>query len=85
VVALVFSQFGVQGKRQLEDGIKRTRLVPDEQGQMMQTAIWETFDPEIMLRDVKRIYAKIQGHEAKYGMDKIDPVALVENPVWPVR
>jgi acyl-[acyl-carrier-protein] desaturase len=85
VVALVFSQFGVQGKRQLEEGIKRTRLVPDEQGQMMQTAIWETFDPEIMLRDVKRIYAKIQGHESKYGMDKIDPVALVDNPVWSVR
>jgi acyl-[acyl-carrier-protein] desaturase len=85
VVALVFSQFGVQGKKQLEEGIKKTRLVPDEHGQMMQTAIWETFDPEIMLKDVRRIYAKIQGHEAKYGMDKIDPISLTENPVWPVK
>jgi acyl-[acyl-carrier-protein] desaturase len=85
VVAVVFDQFGVKAKRHLEDGIKRTRLVPDEDGQMRQTAIWDTFDPTNLERDVQKLYSKIQKYEASYGMDQIDPVPLVPNPLWPTQ
>jgi acyl-[acyl-carrier-protein] desaturase len=85
VVALVFKQFGVQNKRALEEGIRRTRLVPDEDGQMRQTSIWQSFDPGLLERDVIKIYNKIGAFEHSYGMDKIDPVIFETNPIWPTE
>lgn len=83
VVAVVFKNLGIEGRKALEDGIKRTRLVPTEDGQMRGTAIWETFDPATIEYDVRRLHEKIQGHERRYGMDEVDPTAFVPNPVWP--
>ena len=82
VVAIGLEQFGIASRRSLEEGIKRTRLVPDENGQMVDIAIWETFDPNGIVRDVQRLYTKINGFESKYGMDLIDPTQFVPNPVW---
>jgi acyl-[acyl-carrier-protein] desaturase len=85
VVAVVYKQFGVPGRKALEEGIKRTRLVPDEDGQMRQTAIWQSFDPTNLERNVQKLYRRIQAHEASYGMDQIDPLHLVANPIWPTQ
>lgn len=82
VVAIGLEQFGIASRRSLEEGIKRTRLVPDENGQMVDSAIWETFDPNSIVKDVQRLYTKINGFESKYGMDLIDPTQFVPNPVW---
>jgi acyl-[acyl-carrier-protein] desaturase len=82
VVATGFKQFGVENRKTLEAGILKTRLIPDEEGQMRSSAIWETFDPDSIVEDVKRLYAKIQGFEDKYGMSDIDPTHFIENPLW---
>jgi acyl-[acyl-carrier-protein] desaturase len=82
VVAVGFKQFGIESRKSLESGILKTRMVPDEEGQMRCSAIWETFDPDAIVEDVKRLYAKVQGYESKYGMSEIDPTHFVENPLW---
>jgi acyl-[acyl-carrier-protein] desaturase len=82
VVAAVFEQLGVPGRKALENGIKRTRLVPDEAGKMRETAIWESFDPSRIEEDVKRIYERINKHESGYGMDAFDPATFTPNPAW---
>lgn len=83
VIAVVFKNLGVESRKALEDGIRRTRLVPDEDGQLRGTAIWKTFDPAAIERDLQRLHEKIQAHERRYGMDEVDPTAFVPNPAWP--
>ena len=85
VVAFAFKAVGIPGKKALEEGIRRSRLIPDEDGQMRCSAIWESFDPAQIETDTERLYAKIQGHEAKFGMDQIDPTVFEPNPIWPSK
>ncbi len=82
VVAVVFKQLGTPGRKALEDGIKKTREIPDEEGKMRTSAIWESFDPARLEEDVKRIYQKASEYEASFGLGAIDPLNFEKNPAW---
>ena len=84
VVQIVFRNLGIESRKALEEGIKRTRLVPtDNEQQMHQTAIWSSFDYGLVAGDVGRLYSKISKYEAEIGFDEIDPIVFTENPEWP--
>ncbi|HWG84562.1 MAG TPA: fatty acid desaturase, partial [Deinococcales bacterium] len=72
-------------RRALEDGIRRTRLVPDldGSGDLRGSAIWESFDPSMVENDVKRLYDKIVAYERGIGFDEVDPFSFQPNPHWP--
>lgn len=82
VVAFVFKSLGIEGRKSLEEGIKRTREIPDEEGQMRTSAIWQTFDPSKISGQVERMHAKIKAFEQKFGWDTYDPLSFVKNPLW---
>lgn len=83
VVQIVFQNLGIANRKALEEGIRRTRLVPTEDGVMRDTAIWDTFDYGLIEGDVKRLHRKIGAYEAEIGFDAIDPTTFVPNPEWP--
>jgi acyl-[acyl-carrier-protein] desaturase len=83
VVAFVFKSLGIDGRKALEDGIKRTREIPDEEGQMRTSAIWQTFDPSKISSQVERLHSKMFEFEQAFGWDKYDPLSFIKNPVWP--
>jgi acyl-[acyl-carrier-protein] desaturase len=83
VVAFVFKSLGIDGRKALEDGIKRTREIPDEEGQMRTSAIWQTFDPSKISSQVERLHSKMFEFEQTFGWDKYDPLSFIKNPVWP--
>ena len=86
VVQVVFNNLGIESRRALENGIKRTRIVPtsDGRGEHL-TALWGTFDYGQIEGDVRRLHEKVAGYEASFGLDKITSLIFTENPDWPDR
>lgn len=77
VVQVVFRNLGIESRRQLEEGIRKTREVPDFEGNTVATtAIWDSFDYGLVEGDVKRLHAKIQKFETEIGFSQLDPSTL---------
>ncbi|GEM47859.1 acyl-ACP desaturase [Deinococcus cellulosilyticus] len=84
VMQVAFRNLGIESRKKLEDGIKKTREVPDFEGEQARTTIiWDTFDYGAIEGDVKRLHVKIQDYEKKIGLDELDPTEFVENPEVP--
>ncbi|HEV2471193.1 MAG TPA: acyl-ACP desaturase, partial [Chthonomonadales bacterium] len=83
VLQPVFENLGISGRKALEDGIKRSRQVPDVQGEMRQTALWGVFDPGVIEGAVLRNYERFLSYEKQVGFDQVDPIAFVPNPDYP--
>lgn len=79
VVAVALKNLGVSGRKALENGIKRTRLVPDEDGNLRDTAIFEGIDFGSIQSAVKRIFGRIEAHERESGLWEVDPTPFVPN------
>lgn len=77
VLAVALKNLGVADRRALTKGIKRSRLVPDENGHMRDTAIIETFDYDAVEKAVKSIYRKIERFEQETGHADVDPTTFV--------
>ncbi|GEM49905.1 acyl-ACP desaturase [Deinococcus cellulosilyticus] len=84
VMQVAFRNLGIESRKKLEEGIKKTREVPDFEGEQARTTIiWDTFDYGAIEGDVKRLHVKIQDYEKKIGLDELDPTEFVENPEVP--
>lgn len=84
VVQVVFRNLGVAGRKALEEGLQRSRLVPTVDGStVQQTAIFDTFDYGLIEGDVKRLHNKVAGYEAEIGFHEVDPIEFVRNPEVP--
>jgi acyl-[acyl-carrier-protein] desaturase len=86
VMQVAFRNMGIESRKALETGIKKSREVPNfEEDGVVPTIIWDTFDYGAVEGDVKRLHAKIQDYEAGIGFDEIDSTEFVENPEVPGR
>ncbi|MEW6420768.1 MAG: acyl-ACP desaturase [Deinococcota bacterium] len=86
VMQVAFRNLGIESRKALEEGIKKTREVPDfEGGNFKTTAIWDTFDYGAVEGDVRRLHVKIQEYEKEIGFDLYDPTEFVENPEVPKK
>jgi acyl-[acyl-carrier-protein] desaturase len=79
VVQAALSNLGVAGRRELERGIRESRLVPDENGNMRETAIFHGIDFPSVKQAVQRLYRKVGEHEKRVGFDIVDPIEFVPN------
>lgn len=79
VVQVALKNLGFSGRKQLEAGIKRTRLVPDEDGNLRETAIFDSIDFPSIADAVKRIFKRIEGHEQEVGFWDVDPTIFRPN------
>jgi acyl-[acyl-carrier-protein] desaturase len=77
VLAVALKNLGLKGRRELTKGIKRSRLVPDEDWNMRDTAIVETFDYDTVEQSVKSIYRKVERYEQETGHADVDPTIFV--------
>ncbi len=83
VIAPVFDNLTVTGRKALENGLKRARAVPNGEGEMRLTALWDTFDTGEAERSVMRLHDKITDYEKSVGRDALDPLRFRPNPDWP--
>jgi acyl-[acyl-carrier-protein] desaturase len=79
VVQAALKNLGVSGRKALEDGIKRGRMVPDEDGNLRETAIFEGIDYPSIQDSVKRLFGRIEQHEREAGFWDVDPTVFKPN------
>jgi len=78
VLDVVFKQLGnILDRRALSRGIKRSRQVPDPDGNSRDTALFDLFDYSAVEQAVKRLYKRVAQHEEEMGLATIDPTRFV--------
>ncbi|HEU5323397.1 MAG TPA: acyl-ACP desaturase [Methylomirabilota bacterium] len=77
VVQVLFDQLGVKGRRAVEDGIRRSRQVPDENGELRDTAVFGALDYTAVEASVRRLFARIRRYEDEIGLAEVDPTTFV--------
>lgn len=84
VLAPVFSNLTVVSRKALDNGLKQSKAIPDADGKMRLTALWDVFDPGIIEENAIRLHDKAIEYEESVGRQKIDPITFLPNPDWPV-
>lgn len=67
----------IADRKTLARGVKRSRLVPDPDGNLRDTAIFDIFDYNAVESAVKRLFGRIQKHEQATGLAQVDPTHFV--------
>jgi len=73
VITIALKQLGTVGRSALYKGIERTRQVPQLDGPMRDTAMFELLDYDGIEKKVQQLFSRIQGYEQRIGFDEIDP------------
>lgn len=79
VVQVALKNLGFSGRKAVEAGIRQGRLVPDENGNLRDSAIFEGIDFEVIQQSVRRIFSRIDQHETEVGFRDLDPTLFVPN------
>ncbi len=73
VLSVVLRNLSVADRRLFSQGIKRSRLVPDPDGNLRPTANFDFFDYDAVEKAAARAFGRIAAHETRVGLDEIDP------------
>ena len=77
VLKVALKHLGVHNRRALEKGIKRSRQVPDPDGNRRETAFFNGFDYDIVETSVKRLFGRLRKYEEGVGLADIIPSQFV--------
>ncbi len=77
VLQAVLDNLSIAGRRALANGVKRFRQVPDPDGNMRDTAIFELLDYGAVQAAVQRLFGRIENYEKEVGFAEIDPTSFV--------
>lgn len=78
VVQTALQNIGVAGRKALEAGIKRSRSVPNPDGEMRETSFFfDGFDYHAVESAIRRLITRVSDYEKTIGFDKIDPIKFV--------
>lgn len=76
VVQSCLDNLGMESRKALEHGIRNTRLVPDEDGNLRETAIFPGLDFKHIEDAVNRLFGRIQKYEEEIGFHEVDPIIV---------
>ncbi|HRF59779.1 MAG TPA: acyl-ACP desaturase [Fimbriimonadaceae bacterium] len=81
VVKVALQQLGAKALRAVEDGLRRSREVPDsDTGAMRRTAIFDSIDFGLVETKVKALFRKIGDFEREHGFADIRATLFRPNP-----
>jgi acyl-[acyl-carrier-protein] desaturase len=74
VLDVVFKNLGgIANRKTLAQGLKRSRQVPDPDGNLRNTALFEVFDYDAVESAAQKLFGRIKQHEQKTGLAQVDP------------
>ena len=76
VVQVIFDQLGIKGRKAVEEGVRRSRQVPDESGTLRDTAVFGALDYKAVEDAVRRLFGKIEKYEQETGLAEVDPTSF---------
>jgi len=77
VIQVLFDQLGVKGRKAVEEAVKRSRQVPDGNGDLHDTAVFNALDYHAVEASVRRLFGRIQAYEQEIGLAEVDPTQFV--------
>lgn len=81
VVDVVLKNMDIENYRALRKGINRIRQVPQTDGTMRDTGIFDVLDYDGVERKVQKLFGRIESYEQKIGFDEIDPTRFVASGI----
>jgi acyl-[acyl-carrier-protein] desaturase len=85
VLQVALQNLGVKANKAFVRGIRKSRQVPDPDGNMRDTALFEAIDYETLEAHVQRLYKKLGRYEAETGRDMVDPTHMVSSGLLAAR
>jgi hypothetical protein len=73
VLKIALKNLSVADRRAFSRGIKKSRLVPDPDGNLRDTASFDFFDYNSVELAVQKLYGRINDYEAEIGLDEVAP------------
>lgn len=80
VVQAVLNNMGIESRKALENGIRQHRQVPNPDGQMVDSAIFNTLDYGYIEKVTQRLFGRIHKYEERVGLDQVQPTKFVPMP-----
>jgi len=73
----VLRNLSVHDRKAFTYGVRRSRMVPDPDGNMRDTSLFDTINYGALQQAVKRLYGRIEKHEQEVGFADIDATCFV--------
>jgi acyl-[acyl-carrier-protein] desaturase len=83
VLQVALSNIHVRASKAFSYGVRRSRMVPDPDGNMRDTALFEAIDYPALEQAVKRLHERIAEHEQEIGYSEVDPTYFVPSGLAP--
>jgi acyl-[acyl-carrier-protein] desaturase len=83
VLQVVFENLGIPGRRALEDGVRRSRQVPDGDGRERDTSLFSALDYGAVEEAVRRLHSRVGAYEREIGLADVDPTEFVFSGIVP--
>ncbi len=83
VLQVVLKNLNLRGQKALAIGLRRSRRVPDADGQMRDTALFEAIDYEAVQAAVWRLQGRITAFEEETGIINVNPMQFVPTGYGP--
>ncbi|HSH05099.1 MAG TPA: acyl-ACP desaturase [Anaerolineae bacterium] len=77
VLQVALNNLGIEDRRAFSRGIKKSRLVPDPDGNLRDTTNFDLFDYDSVEKAVQKAFGRINKYEQEWGFDKIAPTTFV--------
>ena len=77
VVQVALKNMSLAGRRAFTKGLKRSRLIPDENGNLRDTTAFDFFDYNSIEKAVKKLFNRVVSYEKEVGLYEIDPTQFV--------
>lgn len=79
VAKVALSQLGLDSLRLVEEGIRRSRLIPNEEGLFRTGAIFETLRYQEVEKKVRTLFGRLKDYNIMSGRQEVEPLA---EPDW---
>ncbi len=79
VARVALAQLGVESLRKVEEGIRKSRSIPDEEGHFRTGAIFETLNYELIEQKVRQLFGRLKEYNVQTGRHLVEPLT---EPPW---
>jgi acyl-[acyl-carrier-protein] desaturase len=83
VLQVVFENLDISSRRALEDGVRRSRRVPDGDGRERDTSLFSVLDYGAVEAAVRRLFSRVGAYEREIGLADVDPTEFVPSGIAP--
>ncbi len=83
VLQAALKQLTVKSRKALSLGIRRSRQVPDPDGNLCDSAIFKAFDYPAVERSMQKIYERSSRYAGQVGLAEVDPIPFTPSGLVP--